>query len=118
MFSLILVVTDCVTTTSGRQLSVGWTEVIHPNLLTVHFEPLPPIMISVRTVFVRTRLLQPIGAKWFHSGSALLGKQGVCIYKRSKRTSSVAAGNPFCLLGQRPKPFEQRFTLATVLTNL
>ena len=100
---LVLVVTTLVTTTSVRRLSGGRTKFIHPTLLSVHFEPLPPITISVRTVFVRARLIQPLGVKWSHGGSALLGKQGVCIYKRSKRTSSVAAGNPFLLVGVAPQ---------------
>ncbi len=103
MFPLILVVTDCVITTFPKQLSTGWTNFVHPNLLTVHFEPLPPVSISVRTFFARTRLLQPLGTKWPYNRSALLGKQGVCIYKRSKRTSSVAAGSPFLLAGVAPQ---------------
>ena len=56
----------------------------------------------MRVILTRTRLIQPLGAKWSYVRSALLGKQGVCIYKRSKRTSSVAAGNPFLLAGVAP----------------
>ena len=47
----------------------------------------------------------------------LNGKQGVCIYKRSKRTSSVAAGNPFLLVGKHPKPFEQTVPLVWLRGN-
>ncbi len=60
---------------------------------------------------------QPIGAERSHSRCALSGKQGVCIYKRSKRTSSVAAGNPFLLVGKHPKPFEQTVPLVWLRGN-
>ena len=36
-------------------------------------------------------------------GGALLGKQGICSHKRSKRTFSVTAENPFLLAGVAPQ---------------
>jgi hypothetical protein len=40
-----------------------------------------------------------------NNSHALLGKQGVCIYKRSKPTISGDAGDRrFCLLGSIPNP--------------
>jgi len=42
---LILVVTDCVTTTSVRRLSAEWTKFVHPTSVTGHLDQLPSIHI-------------------------------------------------------------------------
>ena len=50
-----------------------------------------------------------------NSSHALLGKQGVCIYKRSKPRFPTMPETVALLVGMHPKPFEQRFTLAAAL---
>ena len=50
-----------------------------------------------------------------NNSHALLGKQGVCIYKRLNLRFPALPETVILLVGKHPKPFEQRFTLAAAL---
>ena len=53
-----------------------------------------------------------------NNSHALLGKQGICIYKRSNLRFPALPETVILLVGKHPKPFEQRFTLAAALRAL